>query len=101
MNKLLFGLLTLTAVGLTSLPASAGDTGVVQESNQTSIITGNGNSTYQSNKQTSRTSNRNNNRGDTAVVQQSNQTCDVVGNNNYCEQQNSQNSRDNRSNRRR
>jgi hypothetical protein len=101
MNKLLFGFLTLSVIGLTSVPASAGDTGVVQDNNQTSVITGNGNDTYQTNKQTSRTNNRNNGRGDSATVQNNNQTCDIVGNRNYCEQQNSQNSEQSRNNRRR
>jgi hypothetical protein len=77
-------ILSVATIGL-SLPARA-DQAVVNESNQTAIITGSNNSINQSNNTTIRDrGNRNSNTG-TAV--RNNQTADVLGNGNRVNQTN-------------
>ncbi|HBE19987.1 MAG TPA: hypothetical protein DEG17_02475 [Cyanobacteria bacterium UBA11149] len=99
MKKLMLGLLAVSAFGFATLPAIAGDSngnsGTYQGSSQSSIITGDGNSTSQTNRQ-SNTIRRDGSRGDSATVQDSYQHCDVLGNNNRCEQQSNQRTRENR-----
>ena len=89
MNKVLLGLLTVTAIGFASMPARAdygNDTAVIQDTRQQSIITGDGNGTYQTTIQENRVYQRGRVRGDSATVQTSKQECDVLGNDSICDQ---------------
>ncbi len=76
-------IIAATALG-GALPAFAGgDTAVIQDNNQTTVITGNGNSVTNRSTQTN-VGVRNGRRtgGDTGIVQRNNQATDVAGDNN-------------------
>lgn len=93
MKKLMLGLLAVSAFGFATLPAIAGDSngnsGTSQYSSQTSVTTGDGNSTRQTSDQTNAVG-RYGSRGDSATVQESYQHCDALGNNNQCRQRSRQ-----------
>ncbi|ERN41042.1 hypothetical protein KR51_00022990 [Rubidibacter lacunae KORDI 51-2] len=88
MKKLALGLMTLATVGLTATPALAGggDSGTVQTTTQESIVTGDGNTTYQRSEQIQQ-SVRDRSSGDSAVIQDAYQSCDVYGNSSTCVQE--------------
>ncbi|MEO0946768.1 MAG: hypothetical protein AAFY11_01200 [Cyanobacteria bacterium J06641_5] len=95
--KKVIGLLATAAVfGLNIAPASAvdGNDGVVQTQTQESIITGNGNATYQRSEQRSTNVRRGRGGfgGDSAIIQDSSQVSDVFGDRNFSEQINEQES---------
>ncbi|MEO0946767.1 MAG: hypothetical protein AAFY11_01195 [Cyanobacteria bacterium J06641_5] len=96
MKKVIGLLATAAVLGLNIAPASAvdGNDGVVQTQTQESIITGNGNGTYQRSAQRSTNvrSGRAGFSGDSAVIQDSSQGSDVFGNRNFSEQVNEQES---------
>jgi hypothetical protein len=78
--------LSFATIGL-ALPAHADDTATVVNNNQVSIVTGNGNSTNQSNfssVRNSQTGRRTS--GNTGSVVNNNQVIDVAGNNNTTNQ---------------
>lgn len=100
MKKVFALLATATVLGLNIAPVSAqesGSDGVVQTQTQETIVTGDGNATYQ--RTTQRSTNvrgrdgRNVRSGDSAVIQDSSQVTDVFGNENYSEQVSEQKSR--------
>jgi hypothetical protein len=80
--------LSVATLGL-SLPAHAGDTATVIDSNQNAVITGEGNETNQRN--TTKVNNSQTGRrksGDTGTVVNSSQSADVLGDYNYTNQDN-------------
>ena len=96
--KKVIGLLATAAVfGLNIAPASAvdGNDGVVQTQTQESIITGDGNATYQRSEQRSTNvrAGRAGFGGDSATIQDSRQVSDVFGSGNFSEQVNEQDNR--------
>jgi hypothetical protein len=78
MKKLILGLLTLTALGVVSLPASADDA-TVQDSRQTVYQNGVDNSAGQSSVQKNRASQEGRRDGNTGQVQTSDQLTDQYG----------------------
>lgn len=88
MKKLILGLLTLTALGLTSFPAHAddNDSAVIQDSRQTVYQTGQDNYAGQSTVQKNRASQRGYRDGNTGDVQTSDQLTDQYGIGNTVEQ---------------
>ena len=97
-KRVILGLLTISALGIVSLPARADD-GVIQQSIQESVNTGDGNTSIQNSYQESRI-NRRSRRGsrnyeeiDTGVVQKNEQVCDQLGVENLCIQNTDQRSR--------
>jgi len=84
-----------------SMPAMAqrGDTGTVQDNQQGSVITGDGNRSSNTNSQNSTTErNGRGTSGDSATIQRNSQNCDVLGNDNTCINKNSQTSTEVRNN---
>ncbi|MEI6427990.1 MAG: hypothetical protein WCO45_06305 [Pseudanabaena sp. ELA607] len=81
-QKLSAVIIAAATVGI-SLPAFAGDTAVIQDNSQSTVITGNGNSVTNRSSQTN-VGVRNGRRtgGDTGVVQRNNQATDIQGDNN-------------------
>ncbi len=88
-------LATATVLGLNVLPASAveGSDGVVQTQTQSTIITGDGNATFQRTTQRSTNVRGRDSVGDSAVIQDSSQVTDVFGNGNFSDQVSEQKSR--------
>lgn len=94
MNKLIFALLTVGAIATAAVPANAQDVGNVQTSDQTSVITGNGNVTNQRVNQTGNIRRNSEGRevsGDTANIQDARQNADVLGDSNTTRQVTNQN----------
>jgi len=87
-------IIAATALG-GALPAFAGDTAVIQDNNQTTVITGSGNNVSNRSTQTN-VGVRNGRRtgGDTGVVQRNNQATDIAGDNNTVNNVNRQNNTD-------
>jgi hypothetical protein len=83
-SRLITLILTVATLGL-SVPARA-DQAVVNDSNQTAIITGSGNSVNQSNNTAIR--DRGSREGNTGTVVRNRQNADVVGDNNTVNQRN-------------
>ncbi|OKH18995.1 hypothetical protein NIES593_21570 [Hydrococcus rivularis NIES-593] len=80
MKKLIFSLLTLTALGMVSLPAHAdGDSAVIQDSRQTTTQTGVGNYSGQTTIQKNRVERSGYRNGSTGDVQTSDQLSDQYG----------------------
>ncbi|MFN5857195.1 MAG: hypothetical protein ACK456_15095 [Pseudanabaenaceae cyanobacterium] len=98
LQKISLALMAAVTVG-GALPAFAGDTAVIQDNNQTTVITGNGNSVTNRSTQTN-IGVRNGRRtgGDTGVVQRNNQVTDVAGDNNTVRNTNRQTNVDVRNN---
>lgn len=87
MKKLIFGVLTLSALGIVSLPAYAGgDSATVQDSSQTTYQTGNDNYSGQSSIQKTRNEQRGRSGGNVGEVQTSDQLSDQYGEGNVSEQ---------------
>jgi hypothetical protein len=87
MKKLIFGVLTLSALGIVSLPAYAGgDSATIQDSRQTTYQTGSDNYSGQSSIQKTRTNQRGYSDGNTGEVQNSDQLSDQYGHGNTAEQ---------------
>jgi hypothetical protein len=91
MNKFILGLLAFGAIGLAAVPANAGygDSGNVQTTDQTSIITGDRNYTNQRINQSGQIS-RDRARGDSANIQDGRQHSDILGNDNVSKQRSTQ-----------
>lgn len=96
----MIGLLGVAAVGLVSLPSYAGDgdDATIMDSNQNSVITGDGNTSLQDSTQSSQ-SIRDGARGNSGTVMRNNQNCDVLGNDNTCAQKSTQTGQSIRTNR--
>jgi hypothetical protein len=88
---------SLSSVLADNHDSNGGDVGTVQNSNQTSIITGDGNVTNQSSQQINRMGIGNGSSGDAVSVQESDQYCDILGNDNACNQRSRQKNTVNRS----
>ncbi|MBD2296939.1 hypothetical protein H6G06_26555 [Anabaena sphaerica FACHB-251] len=91
MNKLIFCLLTVSAIASAAVPANAGsgDSANIQTSEQTSIITGDRNYTNQRINQSGQII-RSRSRGGSGNVQDARQLSDIVGNDNVSKQRSSQ-----------
>jgi hypothetical protein len=85
MKKVIFSVLTLTALGMVSLPASA-DEAVIQDTQQSVYQTGADNYAGQSSIQKTRSNQRGYNDGNTGQVQTSDQLSDQYGVGNTSEQ---------------
>ena len=82
-NLLAAGFLTLGLSQVIPAHAQSGNTGVSQESDQTTVITGDGNTVVNDARQNNQRVRRGRGtNGDDATIQRVNQTSDVEGNNN-------------------
>lgn len=77
-------------VSLAGAPAFAQNTGIVINNDQTTVITGSGNSAQSTSSQSVRDSRGSRSTGDTGVSISNRQTCDILGNNNSCINNNTQ-----------
>ena len=98
MKKAITLLAAATVLGLNVSPVFAdesieGNDGVVQTQTQETIITGNGNATYQRSTQRSTNVRTRESVGDSAVIQDSSQVTDVFGDDNFSGQVGEQESR--------
>ena len=97
-KRLIIGLLAISALGVVSLSARAGDDAVIQNSVQETINTGDGNTSIQNSNQESRINRNSRNEygnyddSDTGVVQSNDQYCDQLGEDNLCVQNTDQRS---------
>lgn len=90
MIKLLTTLVALSTLTAAAVPAQADDTAVIQSSESTTVVTGDGNISTQVSEQTVRQRRQGRNQGDNAVVQDSDQLTDIYGRNNDSYQQTTQ-----------
>ncbi len=96
-KRFMIGLLTISALGVISVPTRADDA-VIQDSTQETINTGEGNTSIQNSDQRSQIDRRsrdeysNYDDSDAGVVQTNDQYCDQLGEDNLCAQNTDQRS---------